>query len=202
MENLNRKTSKNENMNSKILLSFLVLVAIIALTEQAGGGKRTTHAKRRTQHPKRRTRHPKRRTRHPKRRTPHPKRRTHQAKTQATTTKATTTQAPTTVPTLPPATCSNVVTQWGDGASFNLETKLNYIINPGSYLSSELTKTVATANACCLTCQSDTYCIGFTNDCFTRQCQFYKAHGVTLGLSQQTIFNNVLQPQNGYVCGY
>ena len=55
MENLNRKTSKNENMNSKILLSFLVLVAIIALTEQAVGEKRTTHAKRRTHHQKRRT---------------------------------------------------------------------------------------------------------------------------------------------------
>jgi hypothetical protein len=123
-------------------------------------------------------------------------------RTTTTTTTTTTATTATAAQTLPPATCSNVVTACGDGGSFNYATSENHIITPGSYLHEQSTITSNTANSCCQACANDDICLSFTYNCYTRQCQLYKAPGTLLTVEQVLdIANNVLTPSNGYVAG-
>jgi hypothetical protein len=107
-------------MNTKLLLSLLVLFAIVALTECAGGRRITTtharpHRRRRTTHASttHRRRHRRRRTTHASttHRRRHRRRRTTHAPTSST---STTTARTTTVPARADAARSDIcVTQFG-----------------------------------------------------------------------------------------
>jgi hypothetical protein len=124
-------------------------------------------------------------------------------RTTTTTTTTTTATTVTAAQTLPPATCSNVVTACGDGGLYNYVTSVNHTITPGSYLREQSTVTANTANLCCQVCADDEICLSFTYNCNTRQCQLYKAPGTLLTAEQvQNIANHVVTPSsNGYVAG-